>query len=78
MTNLIDGGVDSTKRRRYVLAPIARMESIDKYNMTRGELMEAHFRDFIGIHKPFIVDGYIPKRDEVRILLLRAFFYLRS
>jgi len=65
LTNLVDGGADSTKRRRYVLAPIARMESIDKYNMSRGELMEAHFRDFISLHKPFIVDGYVPKRDEV-------------
>ncbi len=27
--------------------------------------MEAHFRDFIAIHKPFIADGYVPKRDEV-------------
>ncbi len=30
-----------------------------------AELMEAHFRDFIAIHKPFIADGYVPKRDEV-------------
>jgi cytochrome b involved in lipid metabolism len=65
LTNLIDGGEDNTKRRRYILAPIARMESIDKYNMTRNELLEAHFRDFITLHKAFIVDGYVPKRDEV-------------
>jgi cytochrome b involved in lipid metabolism len=65
LTNLIDGGVDNTKRRRYILAPLSRMESIDKYNMTRNELLEAHFRDFITLHKAYIVDGYIPKRDEV-------------
>jgi hypothetical protein len=27
--------------------------------------MEAHFRDFIAIHKPFTAEGYTPSRDEV-------------
>ena len=34
--------------------------------------MEAHFRDFIGIHKPFIADGYVPKRDEVMWMIENA------
>ncbi len=41
------------------------MEPIDKYNMDRSELMEAHFRDFIGIHVGFTSEGYIPTRKEV-------------
>lgn len=31
----------------------------------RSELVEKHFKEFIGIHKPFIENGYIPQRDEV-------------
>ena len=27
--------------------------------------LQAHFRDFIGLHKPFIEDGYMPTREEV-------------
>jgi hypothetical protein len=35
LTNLIDGGEDATRRRRYILAPQLRTEAIDKPNMTR-------------------------------------------
>jgi hypothetical protein len=30
-----------------------------------SEQVAAHFRDFIGIHKPFMAEGYIPRREEV-------------
>ena len=51
----------------------------------RRELIRKHFRDFIGIHKPFVEQGYIPKGEEARILSLSfhttihpMFFYRRG
>ncbi len=35
LTNLLDGGEEATKRRKFILAPLLRMEAIDKPNMTR-------------------------------------------
>ncbi len=35
LTTLLDGGEDATRRRRYILAPLLRMDPIDKPNMTR-------------------------------------------
>lgn len=66
MTNILDGGPDATRRRRWILAPLAGLDTTDKVNMTREELMAKHLVDFIAIHKTYMADGYIPRRDEVR------------
>lgn len=65
LTNVLDGGPENTKRRRFILKPLLNIDAKDKYNMDRSELVEKHFKEFIGIHKPFIENGYIPQRDEV-------------
>lgn len=35
LTNFLDGGAEATKRRRFILGPIERIEEVDKYNLTR-------------------------------------------
>ena len=97
LTNILDGGKEATKRRRFILGPQEGIERRDtkngtdtygllkKYDMSRRELIRKHFRDFIGIHKPFVEQGYIPKGEEARILSLSfhttihpMFFYRRG
>ena len=36
LTNLLDGGEEATKRRKFILAPLLRMDAIDKSNMNRS------------------------------------------
>lgn len=65
LTDVLNGGPDGTKRRRFILKPLQAIDNSDKYNMSRGELMMKHFDEFIAIHKAYTDEGYIPKRDEV-------------
>ena len=65
MTNILDGGPERTEKRRWILKPLEQLALRGKSEMARVELLEAHFRDFIAIHKPFIENGYTPQREEV-------------
>ena len=47
------------------MQPLLAMDNSYKYNRTRSELLARHFDDFISIHKPYIENGFIPRRDEV-------------
>ncbi|MDP2435834.1 MAG: acyl-CoA dehydrogenase, partial [archaeon] len=60
MTNILDGGPERTEKRRWILKPLEQLALRGKSEMARVELLEAHFRDFIAIHKPFIENGYTP------------------
>jgi len=65
MTDVLCGGQEGTKRRRFIMGPLKGIDNSDKYNMTRSEQMSKHLEDFIGMHKPYIESGFIPRRDEV-------------
>jgi acyl-CoA oxidase len=65
MTNWLDGGAERTEKRRWILAPLKHLSPDDKFNMSRAELIEQHFRNFIGIHKPHTENGYLPVKGEV-------------
>lgn len=66
ITNILDGGKDNTKRKKFILSPGKnRVIGDDKYHMTRGQLMERHFKDFIGMHKKFTSKAYTPSTGEV-------------
>jgi len=64
------------------MQPLLSMDASFKYNRTRSELLSRHFDDFIAIHKPYIENGFIPRRDEVRSLFLSLslspYFFLTS
>eukprot|EP01061_Rhynchopus_euleeides_P010400 TRINITY_DN19845_c0_g1_i1.p1 TRINITY_DN19845_c0_g1~~TRINITY_DN19845_c0_g1_i1.p1 ORF type:complete len:795 (+),score=371.98 TRINITY_DN19845_c0_g1_i1:51-2435(+) len=66
MTESIYGGKENVDKRKFVLAPSKKwsLRPLEKYNMSREELMAAHFRDFIGIHKSFTGKGYRPSPEE--------------
>eukprot|EP01064_Diplonema_japonicum_P002574 TRINITY_DN11637_c0_g2_i1.p1 TRINITY_DN11637_c0_g2~~TRINITY_DN11637_c0_g2_i1.p1 ORF type:complete len:801 (+),score=259.97 TRINITY_DN11637_c0_g2_i1:38-2404(+) len=66
MTEALYGGPEMVAKRRFVLAPSKRngLQMLEKYTMDREELMSAHFRDFIGIHKSFTKKAYRPSPDE--------------
>lgn len=66
MENVLDGGEEATKRKRFILGPLFAVEGVgSQINMSRQELMAKHFDDFIAIHKSHMENGYIPQRDEV-------------
>ena len=62
------------------MGPLKGIDNSDKYNMTRSEQMSKHLEDFIGMHKPYIESGFIPRRDEVSFFsfLFFFFFFLRK
>ena len=67
LTNFIDGGVEATAKRRWILASTARSASDleHKCHWTREEAMARHLRDFIGVHTAFTSQGYAPVRREI-------------
>ncbi len=58
------------------MQPLLAMDSSFKYNRTRSELLSRHFDDFIAIHKPYIENGFIPRRDEVTLPLSPCFSFI--
>jgi len=65
LTNLLDGGPEGTKKRRFILSPLNRFEApIDKPNMNGPELLREHVKHFMGVHEAYW-DTYIPTREEV-------------
>eukprot|EP01059_Diplonema_ambulator_P035054 TRINITY_DN8143_c0_g1_i2.p1 TRINITY_DN8143_c0_g1~~TRINITY_DN8143_c0_g1_i2.p1 ORF type:complete len:802 (+),score=306.11 TRINITY_DN8143_c0_g1_i2:233-2407(+) len=66
MTEAIYGGPEMVAKRRFVLAPSKRhgLPQLQKYTMDREELMAAHFKHFIGIHKSFTGKAYRPTPEE--------------
>jgi len=70
MTHKLDGGAAKTARRRWIVSMSAGMElGLEKYHMSRADLLDRHARDFIEIHADFgqrMGEGkFKPTREEV-------------
>ena len=66
MTNFLDGGVEKTKRRRWIVSQTEGEDFSQRSEMGRADQMKEHVRSFIDIHKEFGEKGYVPKdRTEV-------------
>lgn len=64
MTNLLDGGEEKTKKRRFILSPSMGTEVKDKYNWERAQQLKEHLRHFLSVHEEF-TGKYTPTREEV-------------
>lgn len=65
LTNLLDGGPEATKRRRWILSA-ANDYPVDetKYNWTRPEMLREHVKHFIKVHEEFW-NTYKPQREDI-------------
>lgn len=64
MMHVLDGGPEGTERRRYICSPLKAIDTDDKHNMTREEMMSKHFDEFISMHKAAIMNGFRPKNKD--------------
>jgi len=63
MTNVLDGGPDRTKRRRFIISPNKGVDMSDKYSWDAAESLKQHMKHFIGVHEAWW-DTIIPTREE--------------
>eukprot|EP01114_Cavostelium_apophysatum_P005803 TRINITY_DN1697_c0_g1_i1.p1 TRINITY_DN1697_c0_g1~~TRINITY_DN1697_c0_g1_i1.p1 ORF type:complete len:698 (+),score=185.82 TRINITY_DN1697_c0_g1_i1:104-2197(+) len=71
MTNVIDGGVDKTKRRRFILSPVKDMSYPDKHTWDRATAIKNHVKHFIQSHENYW-DSFIPTREDVAWMMENA------
>jgi len=71
MTNVLDGGPDKTKRRRFILSPLKGVDVSDKYTWDRARMLKEHVKHFIASHEAYW-DNFIPTREEVSWMLENA------
>ncbi|KAL1921131.1 uncharacterized protein VTP21DRAFT_10847 [Calcarisporiella thermophila] len=64
MTNLLDGGEEKTKRRRFILSPLVKASAAGKHDLDRADAFKAHLKHFIGVHEKFW-ESFIPTREDV-------------
>lgn len=65
LTNFLDGGEKATERRRWIVNTGDDYAlGVEKYNMTREELLRQHVRDFIAIHRDFL-GKFQPTRQDL-------------
>jgi acyl-CoA oxidase len=76
LCNFLDGGVAGTLRRRsFILAGLEDQYPdgfMEKYDMSRHDLIKRHFEDFIAIHKTAISRGYQPKGHDTEWMAANA------
>jgi hypothetical protein len=63
LTNILDGGPEKTRRRRFILSPTDGTDLSDKYIWTRPEALKQHVKHFIDTHKDYWT-SIIPTREE--------------
>lgn len=63
MTNYLDGGVENTKRKRFIRSPTEGIIFKDKFNWSRAKMLEEHVKLFIEVHKKWV--GKIKPSREV-------------
>jgi hypothetical protein len=74
MTNFLDGGVDKTKKRRWIVSQTEGEDFSQRSETGRPEAMKKHIESFIGIHKEFAEKGYVPKdRSEVSWMSINSY-----
>jgi len=64
LINVLDGGPDMTKRRRFIMSPSAGIDLSDKYNWERPEYLKRHVEHFIKVHEDYW-DKFRPTFTEV-------------
>lgn len=73
LTNYLDGGVEGTKRRRFILTPTKDLDASGKYNLNPHELLKHHVQHFLNVHEPFW-DTFKPTRDDIIWMMENANF----
>lgn len=64
MTDVLYGG--EAERRRFILHPTKAISiGYAKYDESREDSISRHVSDFVKIHRPFTLEGYRPKGNEV-------------
>jgi hypothetical protein len=63
LTNVLDGGEEATKKRRWIMSPTEGEDVSGKYYWTRAQYMSEHLTRFMAVHDKFL--GYVPTREEV-------------
>ncbi|KAL1922943.1 uncharacterized protein VTP21DRAFT_9319 [Calcarisporiella thermophila] len=64
LTNILDGGPEKTKRRRFILSPIKNSTAAGKHDHDRETLIAEHIRHFIKVHEMFW-ESFKPTREEI-------------
>eukprot|EP00026_Physarum_polycephalum_P003922 Phypoly_transcript_03939.p1 GENE.Phypoly_transcript_03939~~Phypoly_transcript_03939.p1 ORF type:complete len:698 (+),score=115.87 Phypoly_transcript_03939:174-2267(+) len=64
LTNILDGGVDKTKRRRFIISPGENSDLSGKYFWERAQMIAEHTKHFIKVHEDYW-DAIIPSREDV-------------
>lgn len=73
LTNLLDGGPEQTKRRRFILSPNQGVDLSDKNNWDSREQLKQHVKHFMKVHESFW-DTFNPTREEVVWMTENAMF----
>lgn len=53
MTNVIDGGEEKTKRRKFLLSPMKGVDLSDRYFWGREEMLKNHVKHFVEVHEGY-------------------------
>jgi len=64
LTNVLDGGPEKTKKRRFILSPSEGTDQSGKYYMTPQERFKSHIEHFTSAHDEYL-GKYIPTVEEV-------------
>lgn len=64
MTNILDGGPERTKRRRFILSPSEGMTSEDKHMLSVPERLKSHLKHFVEVHDEWF-GNFIPTVEDV-------------
>lgn len=65
MTNILDGGEEKTKRRRWIMSMLNGKDSSGKhFYSTSAEKLKSHVKHFVEVHQPWW-DSFVPTREEV-------------
>jgi flavocytochrome c len=63
LTNILDGGPEKTKRRKFILSPLKGRDMMPKYSFDRNTSLTECLRHFFEIHDAF--PGIVPNNDDV-------------
>lgn len=65
MMNILDGGEEKTKRRRWIMSSLLGKDSSAKhFYSTSAEKLKSHVGHFVQVHQPWW-DNFVPTREEV-------------
>ena len=62
LTNIFDGGIEKTKKRRFILSPNTGIDLSEKNNWDSAKQLKEHVGHFMKVHEAFW-DTYVPTRE---------------